>query len=248
MKSNFFVLALTIGVVLACSPKPHQYVDETIKVNNDNVPLDSTQYYFPEDLFHEVNVIRTGDYKYEYTSEKLPEVDTYLLETYSSRLYAMKEPLLFNKQLDKEVYRFLWDRSFHYPFMVRIEKSSEGIYLYWKLTNGQEGSMPGKLSISEKKKLKKENWNRFVSLLDSTDFWQKYREKEYPLGDRYLFEGVEPSRYHATLRSSPGDSDYFLRACVYLASLTERPEWIDRQNALHYIDSVLHTGPKSSNK
>jgi hypothetical protein len=81
-----------------------------------------------------------------------------------------KEPLLFNKQTDKEIYRFTWLRSFHNAITIRIEKNDKNIQLFWKVCDGVPG-YSGKLLIDTVKSIKSEEWDLFQSKIGKINFW-----------------------------------------------------------------------------
>jgi hypothetical protein len=54
------------------------------------------------------------------------KTDSFLLSWFSFDLYKMREPVLSNFFYGREIYRFTWLRSFDYPVMIKIEKTSEG--------------------------------------------------------------------------------------------------------------------------
>jgi len=112
------------------------FIDKTIKVDSLNVPLDSNQPYFPKDLFPEVEIdwIRTDSIITIEKKVKEGTYDEFVVDWYSKHLHAMKEPLLFNRKVKKEVYRFTWLRTFHKPMTFRIEKWKDRYILYCKIT------------------------------------------------------------------------------------------------------------------
>ena len=77
--------------------KNHPYLDSTIHVDSNNVPINKNEFYFPLDLFPEVDVDMEQDSTGTWVmSPKIIEgvQDTFVVRWYSEHLYAMKEPLL----------------------------------------------------------------------------------------------------------------------------------------------------------
>src|SRR5690606_3456867 len=118
------------------------------------------QHYFPKEMFPELNIKRTK------TEDGFKMVTTIIEDTfnedvsnwYSQHLYAMKEPLLFNGETKKEIYRFTWLRTFHNPIAIRIERINSQYYLYWKRLSGAGGYEPGNLIEEKSRELTKLEW------------------------------------------------------------------------------------------
>lgn len=209
-KNDTKVVKTDSGSVLNTKNK---YFTDSILLDDNNVPLNKTQNYFPLEIFTDTSV---------YVG-----YDTFTVTWYSRHLRAMKEPLLFNKELNKElnkeVYRFLWLRTFHNPITVRIEKSAEDYKLYWKLSDGTGGYGPGELIVNKMKKLTKREWDNFQKLLDSAKYWEpETNEKELSGfdGAQWILEGVDSKRYNVVDRWSP-ESGKFRECCDYLIKLTD---------------------------
>ncbi|MDR0895721.1 MAG: hypothetical protein LBN06_10560, partial [Prevotellaceae bacterium] len=110
----------------------------------------------------------------------------------------MHEPILYNKPMDKEVIRFTWLRTFHNPIAIRIEKSSQGITMYWKRCDGAGGYEPGKLIANKKKGITEEQWQQLMSLLDKASFWNPVLEEEEIGfdGAQWIVEAAGGDFYH----------------------------------------------------
>ena len=105
---------------------------------------------------------------------RMTESDTFRNACYSIYLLALREPLLFNKREDKEIYRFTWLRSFHNPVAIRIEKAHGKYRIVWKVCDGSgtfDGYSPGILVESKQREIKEQDWDKFIELLTETDFW-----------------------------------------------------------------------------
>ncbi len=185
-----------------------KYIDNSIKVDVLNVPVDTNQGYFPLELFTDIS--RYDGY------------DTFHVEWYSNHLKAMKEPLIFNKKQDKSIFRFLWLRTFHQPITIRIEKYSNICSLTWKLCDGAGGYKPGNVIVNETKPVDKQTWNKFQLLLAKADFWN-LKTNEAGIsgldGSHWILEGVDEKKYQVVDRWTPG-SGRFYECCDFLIGLT----------------------------
>ena len=205
--------------------KNHPYLDSTIHVDSNNVPINKNEFYFPLDLFPEVDVDMEQDSTGTWVmSPKIIEgvQDTFVVRWYSEHLYAMKEPLLFNKNLNKEVYRFTWLRTFHNPIAIRIENTGKNYKLTWKLCDGAGGYEPGKLTINKSVEINPEKWDMFKSKLDSLDYWNMNlgRMSIGTDGAEWILEGVNKEKYNVVTIWSPSKGNFY-DACNYLLSLTD---------------------------
>lgn len=222
LTQEILIIIYLLTIIVACksnvSDKSRSnYINENISVDEENVPLDSNQYYYPLNAFA--------------NSNSKPELNEFLVEWFSKHLYAMKEPLLFNKESDKEVFRFLWLRTFEDPISIRIEKENEEVMLYWKQCDGAGGYAPGILILNKKKKIDMKNWDHFKSMLDSMDYWKVATNdtKSSGLdGSRWILEGSTIDQYHVINRWSPSSSYHqtkvnklLYQTCRYLIKLTD---------------------------
>jgi hypothetical protein len=211
----FSLLLTQIGF----SQSIEQFVTDTIKVDKENVPIDPSQYYFPKIMFPSYGL----DFTYEGTKAILieGEYDEFSLEWYSEHLFEMKEPLLFNRKTEKEIFRFTWLRTFDKPIAIRIEKSKKDYWLYWKKLNGKGGYEPGILITNRKKRISEREWLNFKKLIKKTDFWNMDYAKGIfgNDGSQWILEGANSTDYRVVDRWSPRNGDFY-NACDYLISLT----------------------------
>ena len=200
------------------------FIDKTIKVDSLNVPLDSNQPYFPKDLFPEVEIdwIRTDSIITIEKKVKEGTYDEYVVDWYSKHLHAMKEPLLFNRKVKKEVYRFTWLRTFHKPMTFRIEKWKDRYILYWKITNGAGGYEPGNLESEKFKIITEKEWLEFSKLVDKANFWtmELGRSSIGNDGSEWILEGLNKSNYRVVTVWSPTKGNFY-EACKYLIDLSD---------------------------
>lgn len=197
----------------------NKYIDNSIKVDSLNIPKDKEQLYFPIEMFPKIEEKRI-------LTDSILKIETKVLDgvydestakVYSLYLRAMKEPLLFNKKTNKEVYRFLWIRSFHSPVVIRIEKINSKYQLYWKVFNRHEW----KIKSQNQKHLTEKEWNNFIQLTKKTNFWKMSLGKHRSGwdGSEWVLEGVNNSDYHVVTIFTPSKNEFY-KTCNYLISLT----------------------------
>lgn len=200
-----------------------KFIDKTIEVDSLNVPLDSKQPYLPKELFPEVEMdwIQTDSTTRIETKVKEGTYDEFVVNWYSKHLYAMKEPLLFNRKIEKEVYRFTWLRTFHKPMTFRIEKRNDRYILYWKVLDGAGGYEPGNLEIERLKIITEKEWSEFTKLVDKAHFWNMElgRGSIGNDGSEWILEGVNQNKYRVATVWTPRKGNFY-EACDYLISLS----------------------------
>lgn len=183
------IFILLVIAICACGQKNRNI--------QSDITLDTVRYFLPLDKFADTSYVGQ---------------DTFFVNWYSGMLRGLKEPVLFNKPTSNEVYRLTWLRSFHNPVAIRIEKDGEMYSLYWKVCSGKGGYEPGQLTVDESKRISKDEWDNFQSLLRKVNFWQmKTVDREMPMDDgaQWILEGVNDNTYHVVDRQSPRDNDYF---------------------------------------
>lgn len=201
-----------------------QFVDDSIEVGWGNVPIDSTQSYFPNGIFPKVDIIWVKTDKGMKAKTKIIEGtnDDFLVEWYSQHLHAMDEPLLFYRKVRKEVYRFTWLRTFDKPMAFRIEKHNKNYTLHWKVLNGAGGYEPGELELKGVRILTESEWNEFMDLLWQSKFWKDdYTRNAFGNdGSEWILEGLTSKKYKAVSVWSPRGGKLY-DACNYLISLSK---------------------------
>lgn len=214
MKTSLPILILFFVIQLGYSQAIQKFLDDGIVVDKNNVPLDSTQGYFPVDFFH--------DKEHAYLFVDGMPIDSFLVNWYSKHLYSLNEPLLYNKPLEKETYRFTWLRTFHNPIAIRIEKSGGKPMIHWKVNDGTGGYEPDNLTVDRSKSISLKKWNKFKSLLQAYDFWAREMPKRSfdADGSEWILEGNDMVNYRAMSVWSPSEGAYF-EACIYLIDLTK---------------------------
>ena len=216
---------LALGNLCAYSQPVDTFYDSSIRVNKRNVPTDKKAFYFPLALFPEIgfNLQTPSDSatQFSFISSEM-EKDTFVVQWYSKHLYAMKEPVLFNKKLECETYRFTWLRTFSNPIAVRIEKRENEYFLIWKVCSGAGGYDPKTLKTRKTKQLSKADWDSFNALLKKCDFWNMELGR-YTLGldgSEWILEGNDMVNYRVVTKWSPDEGAYY-DACNFLLELTD---------------------------
>ncbi|WP_380738373.1 hypothetical protein [Salinimicrobium gaetbulicola] len=217
---GFLTLLLT---QIGYSQSIDKFTDSSIKVDSLNVPTDLKQPYFPKEMFPEVELdwIKTDKGTKIESKVKEGTYDEFVVNWYSNHLHAMKEPLLFNRKIDKEIYRFTWLRTFDKPMTFRFEKINDRYILYWKVLSGAGGYEPGKIEIEQLKILTEKEWTKFTQLVAKADFWKMElgRSSIGTDGSEWIMEGVNQTDYRVVSVWSPGKGNFY-NACDYLISLT----------------------------
>ncbi len=208
-----FVLFFCTSVMHAQSSRNRKIVLKNIAADSLNVPLDSTYYYFPINMF--VN-----------NNDRNKKLSNFLDRWYSHMLYAMNEPILYNTINNVEVYRFTWLRRFGNPVSLRIEKNDNTIKLYIKQTDGTGGSEPRNIKLNTVKTLTPEQWEIFKTKIENIHFWNMPVEEAKEIdtdNSEWILEGRKNDRYHFVTRTSPHDYNmkFFRNCCEYLLSLSE---------------------------
>lgn len=184
---------------------------DTIKVDSNNVPIDWYCPYYPK--------ILTNPYK-----DKMKDF-FYNSFFIGGVLRFFNEPILYNKELNKEVFRFVWNGSFDAPLVVRIEKKSEDYKLFWQLSKLKRDGY-SRIVIVESKSINKKNWDDLIILINKANFWN-FRSGGGGCGfdgGEWNLEGVDSKRYQIVARwspdGSPKDSNIAI-CCRFLVNLTD---------------------------
>jgi len=186
----------------------NQYLNEKIITDSFNIPIDSNVFYFPMPCFE---------------SERYIGADTFVNRWYSKMLFALKEPLLYNKNRNNIVFRFTMLRTFHNPIALRIERENNKFKLNWKKSNGAGGYEPGILCLNKEKDITEKEWRKFIELINKSEFWNLPSvEKERGVldGSEWILEGSSDEYYHVVSRCTPRDGGFY-GCCNYLLSLTD---------------------------
>ncbi|HTM65223.1 MAG TPA: hypothetical protein VL093_02805 [Flavipsychrobacter sp.] len=196
------------------------YDSKEASPSTDSLNIPKSSWYFPLTSFLQLE----NNWRTDYSLDIIRQVGmaTFVLDWYSGQLHALKEPLVFN-QTDKTIYRFTWLRTFDNPVAIRIEKKDNTYILFWKSCSGAGGYEPGELTVDKSKPLAKEQFDNFISLIQSTDFWNmptNLRDELGNDGSQWIIEGIENGKYHVVDRWTPRKNNY-QKCGQYLIELTD---------------------------
>lgn len=188
---------------------------------SENIMQNNEYCYFPPWYFANINKNWECNDSIDYLFIlDLSQHDSYGI---SKHLSALKETCLYNQTVDKdfESYRFTWLRSFHNPICIRIEKTNNGIFLYWKVGKGMGGYEPKGLKASGKKKITENEWNEFRNHINKSNFDNLPNEKYVLMTDgaSWILERKTKNNFKAHKTNEP--SNEFKNCCLYLLKLSK---------------------------
>ncbi|WP_025739849.1 hypothetical protein [Aquimarina pacifica] len=205
----------------------NKFLTDTISVSADNVPIHKQQHYFPKEMFPQ-RMMEFFDMDDGGSSINTTEVeqkyDNQIIEWYSVYLFAMKEPLLFNKKTDKHSYRFTWLRMYDKPMAIRIEKNGGEYHVYWKMLDGAGGYKPEALIVEDSKSITEQDWLDFTAFVEKADFLNMELGRDAMANDKseWVLEGNDTTNYRVVRMGAPTEGDFY-NACNFLISLTAVP-------------------------
>ncbi len=202
------------------------FFSDTISVTSDNIPVHQTQPYFPKEMFPKrmMEFFDMDNSGASIDAKSEQQYDHQIIAWYSTYLYAMKEPLLFNKKMDKHVYRFTWLRMYDKPMAIRIEKENAEYTLYWKMLNGAGGYKPETLNMEESKKITEKDWLDFTAMVKKSDFLTMELGRDAMANDKseWILETNDTGNYRVVRMGAPTSGDFY-NACNFLITLTAVP-------------------------
>ena len=232
MTTRLLILTLfLIGLLSASCNQSGQdsYPKDPTVSNKNGLPKDSLTFYFPTVFKYNGKTTKTN-------------IDTFVLNWYSSALYAFKEPILYNYYQGHDIYRFLWLRSFHRPVVFILSKNGDTVSLTTKELDRQPNffamkySTPGKpdslviadrkanIVVNETKKLSAIEWKKFESLLTQCNFWSMNTTEKVNGNDgsEWIIEAHLQDKYAFVDRWSPSDrhQDNYANCGKYLIDLS----------------------------
>ncbi|MBI3260027.1 MAG: hypothetical protein HYZ54_11205 [Ignavibacteriae bacterium] len=158
----FGVMYLFVLVTLlfcSCNQQPKEkssYTQDSTISDIHGKPQDSLTFYFPTSIKKDTNLVKI-------------EMDKTTQDCFSSDLYCMDEPILFNYFLGHETYRFLWLRAFNKPVVIIFNKDNDTVWLSLKVLDRQPQFMDIIHLAFPKKFKKQKSINLTQSLGESTD-------------------------------------------------------------------------------
>ena len=200
------------------------YISDTSDVNQYRyTPIRDTNSYFPFNTFSDLK----KDWEMDYHVNLIYKAIDHRDHRYSENLRGLKEPIIFN-QKNKSVYRFLFLHSMCYPscpLSIRIEKNDTSYSLHYARLENSDNKREFK---EEQKVLSKDQWNKFLSLIEIADYWNLSTNEIVPKnearmdGARYIIEAIDNGKYHVVDRWSPYSTTYdkFAKCAGYLIELS----------------------------
>ena len=150
--------------------------------------------------------------------------DGFVSEWYAKHLAAMNEPsLLASPSTQREVYRFIWLRTFHHPLAIRLWRENSQAQLVAIELDGRGGYEPGAIIKDKPRRLTEQEWLEFLRLLNQTNYWTMPAEDPEISGfdgAQWILEAVREDRYHLVERWSPRRGEYHA-ACLYLLKIAD---------------------------
>lgn len=142
---------------------------------------------------------------------------------YSEQLFALGESCLPAMGSPNPIYRFLWLRTFHHPFVVRLEVQQDGTgKIIAREADGAGGYKPGKITSTSALPVSKEKVDEFLKRLDAANFFgDRYPDHRGMDGAEWIVEFADKTEYKMQLKWTPDESDPFRAACLYLFSLSD---------------------------
>jgi hypothetical protein len=159
-----------------------------------SVPI-LAQHYFPPHAFED--------------DDKL---NSFIVRWYSDQVIALQEPSLWEasrSSKSSQIYRFLWLPTFNHPVAVRVELAEDGTgTIVAKMSSGSGGYKPGKLIENRTCAVSRDDIQKLLAKLDSTDYWSlrsRDPESRGEEGSEWTIESVRDGNYKLVNRWSPKD-------------------------------------------
>lgn len=188
---------------------------------------ETLRWYFPPGSFLDTSVNRIHAWRdtiAEHLKIRLVFLDTLDNSRYSKYLSAMHEPVIFDDQSGREIYRLTWLPCFGQPVAIRIEKQDTNYTLFWKVASGAGGYFPGDLFVDKQRPLDRATWELFTAKLNDIAFWKLptvERKYGWTDGSNWILEGKTPDAYHVVDRPSPGKKSGIYSCGNFLIELTD---------------------------
>jgi hypothetical protein len=135
---------------------------------------------------------------------------------YGAWLSFFKEPSLLREAPEgaaKEVYRFLWLRTFHHAIVIRVDVAKDGTgNLVTKVSTGEAGfGMRNRKIIGETSRpVSRDDVQSLLTLINEKGFWTtpSYTKTDQTGtdGSEWVLEGMNGGKYHVVARWTPCDS------------------------------------------
>ncbi|HLP39543.1 hypothetical protein [Lacibacter sp.] len=206
---------ILLVLLFSCNPRPEKANLPGI-IDSLAVPVDSATSYFP-----------FPTYTKEQVKENKRRLDQFVMGWYSTMLFGLHEPVIYNYKGDNEIYRFTLLRSFEHPLTVRLQRDGETIKLFSKLADGAGGYEPGQIFWDTTFHVNHVQYDTLTTLIARADFWNMPIEiYDGGLdGAEWILEGVKDGKYHWAHRWSPAGDRHtnFKAVCEYVLSISKTP-------------------------
>jgi len=173
-------------------------------------------YYFPILEFAEYPKDWLRDYRVDLFFNTERFIDS-REDWFGNKLKAMREKRLYLKKTDKNIFRFLWLRSFDKPYVIRIEEDKDNIMIYWKSYES------GEKIIDTSKVITKQEWNNLNNLVSGIKTWGDYScvgcINYGDDGSEWIYEYLTPNYYKIKSEWSPNKESKFAAIGLYLIKL-----------------------------
>jgi len=132
----------------------------------------------------------------------------FVVNWYTKHYQCLQEQPICDKLTNGtlHIYRFVSLRTFHQPFSVSIEISTNGNgTVTAKMCSGAGGYDPGKLINQKTRALAQDEIDKFLQLIESESFWSlPTLEDSLGLdGSQWIIEGLKSGKYHLVDRWTP---------------------------------------------
>jgi|GEM_PF-6293668 len=117
---------------------------------------------------------QTAEYYFDYELFRIGnthEIDTIAMQRYSSLLREFEENSLYFDSSGVDAIRFIVGRTFQSPYLLRIEKKGDHVFLYSKQIISGHGELDS-LSNERKTELSIEYWNYLIESIAKVNFWE----------------------------------------------------------------------------
>lgn len=130
----------------------------------------------------------------------------FMVQWYSSVLYALNEEPLWPADPKQVTYRFVWIRSFHDPVSISMHVEPEGS---GQLRLQVFRPFPRQLE-SKTQPLTKEQVGKVIALINDASFWKMTTEggPQGLDGAEWVLEGVQSGQYHIVTRWDASGTDF----------------------------------------
>ncbi|NLE63189.1 MAG: hypothetical protein GX612_05065 [Bacteroidales bacterium] len=145
---------------------------------------------------------------------------------YTSILQRFNEKAL--KNINEDIFRFLWLRTFHHPIVIVIKKQKNRVKLYWKVLSGQSGYRIGKCYIKGCKYFPLSIWTSFLQQLDSINYWNlRSCNINYGYdGSNWILEGKINGNYWIVDRWTGGEIQAVCKQLIKMTDIKIKPSKI----------------------